>query len=78
MGVNAALVIEILDAFGSQQVHKGKGAVRFIAGLIEAVKILLFIQHLEFFLHLRKPVDASVSVPEDLFCGHEVMEPDCF
>ncbi len=37
--------------------------MRFVAGLIEAVKIFLFIQTLEFFLHFRKPVNTSVSVP---------------
>ena len=52
--------------------------MRFIAGLIEAVKILCFIQDLEFFLHLGKPVNTSVSVTQDLFSSDEVVKPDCF
>ncbi len=78
MASNAALVTQILNAFGCQQVHKGKGAVRFIAGLIEAVNILCFIQHLELFLHLRKPVETAISVTQKLFSSDEVVKPDCF
>jgi hypothetical protein len=78
MGVNPTLVTQILDAFGSQEIHKGKRAMRFVARLIKAIKIFCFIQDLELFLHLGEPVDTSVPMPQDLFSGHEVVKPDGF
>ena len=50
--------------------------MRFVAGLIEAVYVFVLIQELEFFLHLGKPVDTSVSVTQDLFRSQEVVKPD--
>ena len=52
--------------------------MRFVAGLVEAVKIFLFKQHLELFLHLRKPVDTPIPMPEYLFRSDEMVEPDSF
>src|SRR6266702_6742182 len=52
--------------------------MRFVTRLIEAVKIFLLIQPLEFFLHLRKTIDASIPMAQQLFRSDEVMKPDCF
>src|SRR5712691_5576875 len=73
---NATLVTQILDAFGSQEIHIGKRTMRFIARLIKAIQVLVLIQQFELFLHLGKPVDTSVSVMQDLFSSHEVVKPD--
>src|SRR6266566_4603740 len=78
MSVNATLVIQIFTAFTCQQIHKGKRTMRFIAGLIEAVKVFLFKQQLQFFLHFRKAVDTSLPMPQKLFRSDEVMKPDRF
>src|SRR5437764_12764357 len=78
MSSNATGVIEILNPFGSQQIDIGERTVWFVAGLIKAVKIFWFIQHLEFFLHLGKSVNTSVSMTQDLFSSPEVVKPDCF
>src|SRR5436309_264696 len=78
MGISTTILIQILNAFGSQEIYKGKGAMWFITRLIKAVKVLLFIQQLEFFLHLGKPIDASISVTKYLLSSHEVVKPDCF
>src|SRR2546426_3279462 len=76
MSLDTTVVMQILTPFGSQQIHKGQGTMRFIARLIEAVKIFCFIQQLELFLHLGKPVDTAIPIPKELFSSHEVVKPD--